>query len=287
MKKAAITGGTGFIGQHVVRRLESLGYEVVLIGRSDISGETSMLKKKLKDASLVINLAGAPVVERWTEDYKKNIYQSRIHTTTNLVYAMDSISTKLFISASAIGIYSADQDQTENNYSYSYDYLALICNDWETEAMRLSGHIRTVVFRFGVVLGDGGALQKMIPLFKLGLGGVIGNGNQPYSWVHIDDVIGAISFVIEHAECNGTYNLTSPNPITNKIFTKTLALKLKRKAWLSIPAFILKMRYGEGANTLINGQRVFPERLLAEGYRFQYHDIASALENIVDQNSES
>jgi uncharacterized protein len=137
------------------------------------------------------------------------------------------------------------------------------------------------------VLGNGGALQKIIPIFKLGIGGVIGNGNQAYSWVHIDDVMGAFLFAMEHPECNGIYNLTSPHPVTNKIFTQTLATALGRKAWLPVPKFFLKMRFGEGAIALISGQKVFPERLLAEGYNFLYADIGPAIENIVSEISES
>jgi uncharacterized protein (TIGR01777 family) len=287
MKKAAITGGTGFIGQHIVRKLESLGYEVVFIGRSDIIGETSILKEKLKGASLVINLAGSPIVKKWTEENKKSIYHSRIYTTTNLVYALDTQSTELFISASAIGIYSDDQDQTENNCTFSDDYLAYICSNWEKEALQCSSNIRTVIFRFGVVLGNGGVLQKIIPLFKLGLGSIIGNGRQAYSWVQIRDVIGAISFVIENKECKGVYNLTAPHPVSYKIFAQTLAAKLKRKVWMYVPGFVIKMMYGEGALVLLKGQRVFPERLLEEGYKFQFPEIASALENILHQNSDS
>jgi uncharacterized protein len=279
--KAAITGGTGFIGTQIVQHLQSQGYEVILIGRNDITGETSLLKDKLKDVALVINLAGAPIVKRWTEDYKNNIYHSRIVTTTNLVYALDLKSTKLFISASAVGIYSGDRVQTENNFDYAGDYLALVCNDWEQEALQAKDTIRTVIFRFGMVLGNGGALHKMLPLFKLGIGGVIGNGKQAYSWVHIKDVIEAISFVNNHEECNGIYNLTSPYPVTNRIFTKTLAETLKRKAFFPIPVFVLKMIYGEGSIALINGQTVIPERLLNQGYKFQFPDLKEALEDIV------
>ncbi len=285
--KAVVTGGTGFIGRHIVSHLESLGYEVVLIGRSDIKGETSLLKDKLKNASLVINLAGTPILKRWTDYHKRSIYHSRILTTRYLVYAMDPNVNALFISASAIGIYSGEGEHTENKFTYGHDYLALVCNDWESEALHLSTRIRTVVFRFGVVLGKRGALQKMLPLFKLGLGGQIGNGKQAYSWVHIDDVVGAINFAIEHKECKGIYNLTAPNPVSNKIFTHTLAKTLKRKAFLTVPAFVLKMIYGEGATILTNGQTVFPERLIAEGYTFQFPDLAPALENIIHQNSES
>ena len=284
--KAAITGGTGFIGKQVVCQLEAMGYEVTLIGRSDIKGETSLLRQKLNNASLVINLAGAPIIDKWTDYHKKNIYHSRIHTTRNLVYAMDPKSTRLFISASAIGIYSEEGVQTESKFTYAYDYLALVRNDWESEAMRLSNNIRTVIFRFGVVLGKGGALQKMLPLFKYGLGGIIGNGEQAYSWVHIKDVVEAISFVISNPECKGVHNITSPNPVSNKTFTEALAGKLKRKAILKVPAFVLKMKYGEGANVLLTGQTVIPERLLAQGFSFQFPEIDGALENIINQNSD-
>jgi len=129
--KLAITGGTGFIGSQVVQYMQSLGYEVVLISKADINSETNMLKQKLKGATLVINLAGAPILKDWTEPYKKYLYHSRVHTTTNLVYAIDRDSTKLFISASAVGIYSGNGIQTEDNFTYADDFLGKICRDWE------------------------------------------------------------------------------------------------------------------------------------------------------------
>jgi uncharacterized protein len=279
--KAAIAGGTGFIGKQVVDHLAAMGYDIVLIGRSDITGETSLLKAKLKNISVVVNLAGAPIINRWTDDYKKEIYNSRIKTTTNLVYAMDTVSTQLFISASAVGIYSNKGEHTESNYNYANDYLATVCKDWEAETNILSEKVRTVIFRFGVVLGKGGALQKMLPLFRLGLGGIIASGKQPYSWVHIKDVLGAISFVMEHSECKGIYNLTAPHPVTNHIFTKALAKTLKRAAFIAVPAFILKMIYGEGASVLIGGQSAYPQHLLEDGYKFQFPEVEGALENII------
>jgi uncharacterized protein len=138
-----------------------------------------------------------------------------------------------------------------------------------------------------VVLGKGGALHKMLPLFRLGLGGVIGNGNQPYSWVHINDVLGAISFVMEHTECKGIYNITAPHPVTNRIFTYALAKTLKRTAFFPVPKFLLKIIYGEGANVLISGQTVYPEHLMADGYSFQFPEIAGALDNIIHHNKEN
>ncbi len=281
MKKLAITGGTGFIGSQIVQQMQAMGYEVVLISKADINSETNMLKQKLKNASLVINLAGAPIIKDWTEPYKKYLYSSRVHTTTNLVYAIDRESTKLFISASAVGIYGNNGPQTENNFTYADDFLGKICRDWETEALYLSDSVRTIIFRFGVVLGNGGALQKMLPLFRRNLGGVIAGGRQAYSWVHIQDVLGAISYVLQHPDCNGIYNLTSPHPVDNRTFTKTLALALHKKAFLPVPAFALKVLYGEGATALINGQTALPEHLLNDGYQFQFPELKEAIEDLV------
>ena len=256
------------------------------MSRNDITGETSLLKEKLKNASIVINLAGAPIIKRWTEEYKKVIFYSRIKTTTNLIYAMDMESTQLFISASAVGIYSDKGEHTESNFNYAGDYLAYVCKEWEAEANRLSEKVRTVIFRFGVVLGKGGALHKMLPLFRLGMGGVIGSGKQPYSWVHIKDVLGAFSFVMEHTACKGIYNLTAPHPVTNRIFTHALAKTLKRGAFLPVPSFALKMIYGEGASVLISGQTVYPEHLMKDGYSFQFPEIEGALDHIIHHNEE-
>lgn len=279
--KIAMTGGTGFIGTQLVRHLKTIGHEVVLIGRNDIKGETSVLKAKLSNAPVVINLAGAPIVHRWTKKYKRILFNSRIKTTSKLIYAIDTESTRLFISASAVGIYDDNGRHTENQFTYADNYLSKICRDWEKEAFRSKESIRTVVFRFGVVLGNGGALNKMLPFFKLGLGGTIGNGKQAYSWVHIQDILRAIPFVIEHKDCNGIYNLTSPNPTTNRAFTQTLAGVLNRKAFLFIPAFILKLIYGQGAIALIKGQSVLPERLLAEGFTFTFPHLKEALQHII------
>jgi uncharacterized protein len=285
LMKVAITGGTGFVGKHVVALLESLGYDVILIGRNEIKEETSLLKEKLKDIQIVVNLAGAPIMGRWTEFYKKIIYYSRIKTTTKMIYALDLQTVKLIISASAVGIYSGNGKQTETTYNYADDYLATICKAWEREAVSVSDKVRTVVFRFGVILGNGGALEKMLPLFKACLGGRIGSGKQGYSWVHIQDVIRAFSFVIQQKECNGIYNLTSPNPVTNAQFTKELAGVLKRKAFMAVPSFVLKWIYSEGASILTTGQLVYPERLLEEGFEFQYPDIKAALIDLIEKDN--
>jgi len=279
--KIAITGGTGFIGSKIVSFFKQQAHEIIFISRMDIMAGDGHLKKMLEEVEILINLAGAPILKRWTKTNKQIIYDSRIITTKKILNALNTDKTKLIISASAIGIYSSNGKHTEAEYKYADDFLAKVCSNWEQGALVLSDKIRTVIFRFGVVLGDGGALKKMIPLFKSGLGGRIGNGRQAYSWVHIEDVIKALTFVIENKNCNGIYNMTAPNPTTNKEFTNVLAGLLKRSAIFSIPGFLLKLIYGAGSAVLTGGQYALPQRLQHEGYVFSFPELKDALRNSI------
>lgn len=278
----AITGGTGFVGTYVANYLRKEGHKIVLLGRRDLSQTDDNLKGMLDEVEIVINLAGAPIIVRWTKKNKENIYKSRIDTTIKLLNAINTEKTKLIISASAIGIYTSAGKHTEQQNDYGDDFLARVCMQWEKEALRHSEKIRTVIFRFGVVLGDGGALKKMLPLFKVGLGGKIGKGKQAYSWIHIDDLARAIAFVLDNPNSNTTYNLTSPSPSTNREFTKILAAVLKRPAVLSIPEFVLKILYGKGASVLTGGQCVLPQQLLNEGFVFRFPELKNALQDIIN-----
>src|SRR6266498_141281 len=212
--KIAMSGATGFIGENLTGTFADKGWEVMPLLHGDFGLDDEAFSEKIKGADIVINLAGAAISARWTEEYKKIIYTSRINTTKKIVAAIGRITTKprLFISTSAVGIYDTKGVYTEEDKNYADDFLGKLAFDWEQAALGAKEReIRTIIFRFGVVLGrDGGALNKMLPPFKLGLGGTIGDGRQPFPWVHIEDLISAYNTVIENESYEGIYNLTAP-----------------------------------------------------------------------------
>ncbi|UPT76588.1 TIGR01777 family oxidoreductase [Sulfurovum sp. XGS-02] len=285
MKKIAIIGANGYIGMYMQSFFKAEGYTVFPLGRKDIEKNIPEITKVLEGVDIIINLAGAPIIHRWNDAYKKVLYDSRIITTKKIVTAMSNMKKKpeLFISTSAIGIYATNGPMSESNYTYSDNFLAKICKDWEAEAQRADAFTRVVIFRFGVVLGKGGgALSKMLPSFKLGIAGTIGDGSEPFSWIHISDLLNAYMFVFSHNDLKGTFNLSSPNPVTNKVLTKTLGKILHRPTVIPLPKFVLRFLYSEGATVLTEGQRVIPERLLERHFVFKYPTIEEALREVLD-----
>lgn len=284
-KRIVMSGATGFVGSHLTDTFRERSWEVVPLGREDFKAPPETLAGKIRGADIIVNLAGAPVTSRWTEEYKKTMYDSRIRVTRAIVQACSSLDEKpgLMISTSAVGYYSHRGEHTEDHFEKADDFLGAMAQDWEAEAFRAKDlGIRTVVFRFGIVIGrDGGALQQMLTPFKLGLGGTLGDGSQPFSWVHIEDLCRAYLAVIENAAYEGVYNLTSPEPTTNKGMTKALANALGRPALLKIPKFVLQLQFGEAAQILMGGQRVLPKRLLDSGFAFSFPDIESAVRDCV------
>lgn len=281
-----MTGASGFVGTYLSRNFVSEGHEVVRIGREHIAN-TDVLEKALEGCDVVINLAGATIAKRWTEEHKKEMIQSRIATTAALVSAFHLLTKKpaLFISTSAVGIYQEGLKHDDKSYTFGMDYLADLARSWEKEALKAKElNIRTAIFRFGVVLGrDGGALSQMLPIFKLGLGGKLGSGTQAFPWIHLDDLKRVYNFVIEDDTKEGTYNLTAPKPVTNKKMTQTLARILHKPALFPVPPFALKLRFGEGAGILLKGQEVYPSRLLDEGFIFNFTDIENAFKSIIEE----
>jgi TIGR01777 family protein len=267
--------------------LQQKGWDVIPLSRADFDLGTGHMAQKISGADVVINLAGASIVHRWSEAYKEELRNSRIITTERLVDAM-AVATqvpKLFISTSAIGIYAEEGRHTELDYNPAGDFIGKLCQDWETEAKVAAPYIRTVIFRLGIVMaGDGGALPKMLLPFKLGLGGKIGNGRQGFSWIHIHDLIATYLFVIENSQLSGTFNLTSPEPCNNLTFTKTVSRILHRPAFFTVPAFVLKLIYGEGAVAVTGGQTALPERLLMAGFQYKFPALEGALKDILDHN---
>lgn len=286
--KIVISGSTGFVGSHLIESLRHEGYEIMPLVREDFQKNEASLAERISGADGIIHLAGAPIIKRWSEKYKKIIYHSRIDTTRLLVKAVKRLKQKpaFFITTSATGIYKDDQDfeHTEDTYKYGDDFLAKVTKDWEAEAYLIKPFTRLVIFRLGIVLGkNGGALTQMLPVFKLGIGGKLGSGQQGFSWIHIKDLIKAYHFAVNNKEVEGIYNLTAPQPVTNEEFTKALGKALKRPVAIPVPEFALKILYGEGAQTLTSGQFVRPRRLISQAFKFDYPTIEGALRDIVSE----
>lgn len=280
----AVTGAGGFIGQQLSSYFKSLGNDMLSLPRVNEGTSSAVLAESLSGVDVVINLAGAPIVGRWTKEYKKMLFDSRIITTRKIVEAINLLEKKpeLLISASAVGIYASVGEQTEYNFEMADDYLAEICSSWEKEAKNAVPFTRVAIIRLGIVLGkDGGALQRMLPLFKLGVGGKIASGRQGFSWIHITDLVRAIHFIIENPKASGEFNFTAPEVVTNEKFTKVLAGILKRPALFAVPAFALKLVFGEGAIAVTGGQFAPPKHLLNEGFQFTFPELKGALTDIV------
>ena len=284
MKKVAITGASGFVGQNLTNMFNSNGYEVISIKRSQLN-DVKTLVSIVDGCEVIINLAGANIISRWSEEYKKILYNSRINTTKAVIDAMGKCTNKpkLFISTSAVGIYKNDKEYDETTTNLSDDFLGTLCSDWEKEASKANElDIRTIIFRFGIVMGkDGGALSKMLTPFKFGVGGTIGDGSQAFSFIHIEDLVNAYSYVVENETCEGVFNMTAPVPTTNKGLTKALGTTLNRPTILPLPQFVLKLIFSEGAKVLTDGQSVVPKRLQDIGFEFKYKNIEDTIENLV------
>ena len=282
--RIAICGASGFTGTHISRVLVSSGYEVVRIGREHFKNSEALLDS-IDGCEVVINLCGAPIVKKWDEMYKHELYVSRIETTKKVVKVMSQLENKpsLFISASAVGIYKEDLVHEDDSTKFGTSYLALLARNWEDEARKAEDiGIRSVIFRLGVVLGkDGGAIEEFKLAFKIGLGAIPGDGKQPFSWIHIDDVLAVFIKAILSKNMSGIYNLVAPKSVTMKTFMKTFGKIIGRPAWLNIPEAMLKIRYGEGAESLLKGSFVLPNRLEEEGYVFKYKNLNNALNSAI------
>lgn len=287
MKTIAIAGASGFVGTHLNTFFTNLGFSVSKISRDELSNST-LLVKKFEQTDIVINLSGANIIHRWSDEYKNELYHSRIDTTQKIVNAIKEANTKpkLLISTSAVGIYSNKKINSENDFEYGTNFLAQLCQTWEKEALKAKDDTRVIIFRFGIVLGkNGGALQSMLPPFKLGLGGTIGNGSQYFSFVHIEDLKNAFNFAIENEKLEGAFNLGAPTPTTNKGLTKALGKTLHRPTLFPVPEFVLKLIYGEGATVLTDGQSMIPQRLEENGFKFQYKTIEETIENLLGEEN--
>lgn len=293
-KRILITGGTGFIGQPLCQQLIADGHALTVLSRQPSHNVQSVCGRVEAVMDLdnlmghegfdaVINLAGEGIADkRWSEARKQELRDSRIALTNQLVDVIGSWknSPAVLVSGSAVGFYG---DQGSNRVIEDTpphdEFTHRMCSDWEQAALRLEPTgVRVCLSRTGVVAGPGGGfLQRMLPPFKLGLGGRLGSGEQYMPWIHRDDVVAALVWMLETDTATGAYNVVSPNPVTNRQFTKALAGVLGRPAIFPAPAPILKIALGEMSTLLLTGQMAIPERLEAEGFRFRFPDLSPAL----------
>lgn len=298
--KILITGGTGFIGTQLTSRLIQDGIEVTILTRSEKQPEQGARgvtylhgdptqegpwQEAVKRHDGVINLAGASIFSKWTDDRKKAIRESRVSTTRNIVDGMPAHPEKpvIFVSTSAVGYYGfcGDEELAEASPP-GKDFLARLCVEWEGEALKAAAKgSRVVIARFGIVLGEkGGALSQMIPLFRKYIGGRTGSGKQWFSWVHIKDLAEAFAFVMKHPEISGPVNMCSPRPVRNRDLAKALGKALRKPSFVPAPAIMIKLVLGEFGSVILKGQRVIPKKLMENGFIFQYADIHDALQGI-------
>lgn len=295
-----ITGATGFIGSALVRHLKNQ-YRLTVLSRDpgkaqrrlgyDITVLDSLETLDSLDAfDAVINLAGEPIADkRWSEKQKQKIQQSRWTLTQQLVDKAVAGKTPpgTFISGSAIGYYGSQGEKTitEAFEGFRDEFSHQVCAKWEALLQPLTQRSRVCIVRTGVVLGcSGGALKKMLTPFRFGLGGKMGSGEQYMSWIHLDDMVKLLRFLLENDQAEGTFNATAPNPVTNAAFTRTLSTVLKRPAEFNLPAWLLKLLFGEMSELMVNGQRVLPARLQDLGFHFCHPDLEEALRSLIRAN---
>ena len=291
-----ITGGTGFIGSVLCDRLARDRHDIVVLSREpekvkpQFKGISNLGQlKKEQTFDVVINLAGEPIADkRWTDKQKSRIYESRIDTTKSLIEYLKAVDAKpdLLINGSAIGYYGVNKEEKVIDEQGSGDdsFSSYLCQQWETVALQAQAlGIRTCLLRTGIVIGkNGGALSKMLPPFKLGLGGKIGDGEHWMPWIHLDDLVGIILFCMENQKISGAVNGVSPNPVTNIEFTKILGKVLRRPTFFSIPSVVIKMLMGQmGEELLLSGKRIQPVAVLEAGYDFQYPALEAALSDVL------
>lgn len=295
-------GVTGFVGRHLVPHLLKNGHEVTVAARSGRHGFGPSVRVVKADPTVpgqwqdcvsefdaVINLAGTPVMTRWNAAGKKAILESRTLGTRNIVDALSRVAEegKTLLCAGAIGYYGDGGDLVlTEGAPQGQGFLAEVSAAWQAEAQRAQefGH-RVVIPRIAVVLGDGGALSRMLTPFSLGLGGRIGSGRQWFSWIHVRDLVRIMTFLLEEPKAGGVVNACAPSPVTNAEFTRILGQALRRPAFLPVPAPVLSLVLGEAATMLLTGQRCMPEALTRLGFTFEHPELGPALQNIIAAHS--
>lgn len=296
--KIVIAGGSGFIGKKLTESLLDAGHDIIILTRKKRAHngpvtyvqwlhENASPENEIGEAELFINLAGVSINDgRWTTKHQVQIYKSRMTATDELLRIINALHKKptTLINASAIGLYPASERQiyTEQSSAIADDFLAKTVHDWEKKAASASSlSIRTIFMRFGLVLGnEGGALPLMSMPYKLFVGGTVGSGRQWLSWIHIDDLIRSILFVIKNHQIQGPVNVCSPNPQRMKAFGQTIGKVLRRPHWLPMPGFLMQLILGKKSALVLTGQYIVPAVLKKENFTFKYPELEDALENL-------
>lgn len=296
-----ITGGTGFLGTALTQKLLAQGHRITILTRSNegrvVSSGLDYLEgnparkggwqEKIGEHDVVINLAGASIFRRWNKKSKEAIYQSRILSTRNIAEAINKYADRrvVLLNGSAVGFYGFRNDEELDEKGLpGNDFLATVVNDWEAEALKAEGEgNRVVLCRIGVILGkDGGALSRMLSVFKWGVGSPLGSGKQWFSWICLPDLVNIFLYLMQDETISGPVNCTSPNPVTNREMTTSLGKALHRPVFLPpVPAFVLKSILGEFSEVFVRGQKVIPARLIAKGFVFQFPEIEGAFASLV------
>ncbi|MBW4647517.1 MAG: TIGR01777 family oxidoreductase [Kastovskya adunca ATA6-11-RM4] len=299
--KIAITGATGFVGSRLVERLQAEGHQILVLTRNLASAqkkfsnvqvvtytptESGPWQGAISGCDAVVNLAGEPIAEnRWTPERKQEILNSRKLGTQKIVEAIATSEQKptVLVNASAIGYYGTSETATfEESSAAGDDFLAEVCQAWEAEARQVKdAGVRLVILRLGIVLGEGGALAKMIPPFKLFAGGPLGTGNQWFSWIHRDDLVSLMIEAIKRPDMEGVLNATAPNPVRMSEFCQTLGDVLHRPSWLPVPGFALEALLGDGSKLVLEGQQVLPKKTQSYSFDFQYPTVKQAIADIL------
>ncbi|MCG7336814.1 TIGR01777 family oxidoreductase [Sporosarcina sp. ACRSM] len=297
--KIVIAGGSGFVGRELTTLLLEEGHELIILTRGASKRVRNISyvqwlqagvapEKAIQSADVFINLAGISInAGRWNHEHQQQIYDSRMTATEELLRIIATLETKpsVLINASAIGIYPVSDDivYTEDSMDLASDFLAKTVADWEKKAAQAEkDSVRTVFMRFGVILGkDAGALPPMILPYKLFAGGTVGTGRQWISWVHIQDVARAVSFAIQNENIQGPVNVTAPFPKRMAYFGKTIGAILHRPHWLPVPSLMMKIALGKKSALVLEGQHVVPQKLLDNGFEFQYPTLEAALKNLL------
>ncbi|XP_022971004.1 epimerase family protein SDR39U1 homolog, chloroplastic-like [Cucurbita maxima] len=302
----SITGATGFIGRRLVRRLNADNHNIRVLTRSKskaelifparefpgiVIAEEPGWKDCIQGSDGVVNLAGMPISTRWSSEIKKEIKQSRIRVTSKVVRlinnAPDAARPTVLVSSTAVGYYGTSETAIFDERSPSgNDYLAEVCREWEATALGVNKNVRVALIRIGVVLGKGGALAKMIPLFMMYAGGPLGSGKQWFSWIHLDDIVDLIYEALMNPSYKGVINGTAPNPVKLSELCERLGAAMGRPSWLPVPDFALKAVLGDGASVVLEGQRVVPARAKELGFSFKYPSVKDALKAILSQGNQ-